>query len=250
MKTIEQVLTDIERRLSNTWASYITDTLGITLPPAAAADDGAVPTTPAPSEQPGPRAASWPHDFPLGQPTSPNLAKDFATAATWAASWRSWSAAHDTPLRTRTRRVHNTDQELPTHLVVTDPDHAARLCARHWPQRLERARQRANLLTDRFPHLAEAGPLAATITAVDELSETDFELLCRAGTWFAEHDATGLTPRQVPIEGLHAKWLNHRLELVRRLSARERLETPATTSTTSALHLPRPRPPRRRRTPA
>ncbi|RFS40497.1 DUF3322 domain-containing protein [Micromonospora craniellae] len=132
---------------------------GITSPAAAPADDGASPTTPAPSEQPGPRAASWPHDFPLGQPTSANLAKDFATAATWAAGWRAWSAAHDTPLRTRTRRVHNTDQELPTHLVVADPDHGARLCARHWPQRLERARRRATLLAERFPHLAEAGSL-------------------------------------------------------------------------------------------
>jgi hypothetical protein len=36
--------------------------------------------------------------------------------------------------------------------------------------------------------------------------------------WFATHDATGLTPRQVPIEGLHAKWLNTRQSLVRELA--------------------------------
>ncbi len=30
----------------------------------------------------------------------------------------------------------------------------------------------------------------------------------RAAQWFSEHSAAGLTPRQVPIPGLHAKWLN------------------------------------------
>lgn len=224
MKTIDQVLTDIERRLANTWAGYVADSAGSTSRIAAATEHRTVPTPrPAPYEQGRPLLTSWPHAFPLGQPTSTNLAKDFAAAATWAAIWRTWSATHSTPLNTRTRRVHNTDQELPTHLVVADADHAARLRGRQWPQQLERGRQRATLLADRFPHLLTGGLLAATVAAVDELSEVDFALLCRAGAWFAEHEAAGLTPRQVPIEGLHAKWLNHRLGLVRRLSARDEL---------------------------
>nr|WP_233258180.1 Wadjet anti-phage system protein JetD domain-containing protein [Micromonospora sp. S4605] len=165
----------------------------------------------------------WPCPFPLGQPSSASLADDFARAAGWAATWRSWSAAHDTSLRRRTRRVLGTEQELPTHLVVATVDEAARLCGSSWPDRLERGRRRADLLAARFPHLVEAEVLASTVAAVDELGEVDFDLLCRAGQWFAAHDATGLTPRQVPIEGLHAKWLNHRRSLVRRLSGRDDL---------------------------
>jgi hypothetical protein len=223
MKTTEQVLTDIERRLVSTWASCAAETARMTPHTAAAAERTGLPTPPAPSEQQSSPSTSWPHAFPLGQPSSTNLAKDFSAAAAWAATWRAWSTKHGMSLRTRTRRVHTTDQEFPTHLVVPDANHAARLCGRHWPQRLERGRRRAILIAERFPHLVEAGLLAATIAAVDELSEVDFELLCRAGAWFAKHDATGLTPRQVPIEGLHAKWLNHRLGLVRRLSARDDL---------------------------
>lgn len=223
MKTAAQVLADIERRLANTWANCLADPAGTTSDTATAAEHAAPPMTPPPSEQQRALSTSWPHAFPLRQPSSATLAKDFAAAAAWAASWRAWSSTHGTPLRTRTRRVHNTDQELPTHLVVADADHAARLCGRHWPQRLERGRRRVTVLADRFPHLVEAGLLAATVAAVDELSDVDFDLLCRAGAWFAAHDATGLTPRQVPIEGLHAKWLNHRLGLVRRLSARDDL---------------------------
>ncbi|MHA4945688.1 Wadjet anti-phage system protein JetD domain-containing protein [Micromonospora sp. SD19] len=219
MKSPEQVLTDIERRLANTWARCLADPHAVAS--LSAAHDTALPPRPVPLQQPGQPPKAWPHAFPLGQPLSTSLEKDFAFPVTWAATWRAWSATHGTSLRTRSRRVHNTDQELPTHLVVTDVDHAARLCGGHWPQRLERGRHRSALLTSGFPHLVQAQLLAATVAAVDELSEVDFDLLRRAGAWFTEHDAAGLTPRQVPIEGLHAKWLNHRLGLVRRLSGKD-----------------------------
>jgi hypothetical protein len=118
-------------------------------------------------------------------------------------------------LQVRTRRVHGTEQELPTHVRVPDVDTAALLVGNGWPQRLTRGRARAPVLTGRYPHLSQP---ARTLAAVDALTDVDFALLCRAGDWFATHDATGLTPRQVPIEGLHAKWLNTRQHLVRELA--------------------------------
>lgn len=82
--------------------------------------------------------------------------------------------------------------------------------------------------------------LVRAVRAVDAFSDLDFELLCRAAAWFsAQVPATGLaggagggldgvvqtrlTPRQVPIEGLHAKWLNTRQHLVRLLAGRDDL---------------------------
>jgi hypothetical protein len=236
MKSIEQVLADVERRLTRTWATCAADVDDVATVDRARprADEGN--TTPAPggpavadsesaavTESAESPTAAWPHPFPLGQPSSATLADDFTTAAAWTAAWRAWSSTHGATLRTRTRRVMGTDQELPTHLLVADADDAARLCAGAWPQRLHRGRQRTEALTNRFPHLRSAHLLAATVAAVDELSDVDFDLLCRAGEWFAAHDATGLTPRQVPIEGLHAKWLNTRQSLVRRLSGRDDL---------------------------
>ncbi|GAA0902744.1 Wadjet anti-phage system protein JetD domain-containing protein [Virgisporangium aurantiacum] len=206
MKTIERLLADIERRLSNTWAHHIASTHY----PPQPQDAEALP-------------AAWPYAFPLGQLASAGLARDFSAVAAWATNWRAWSHAHGTMLRTRTRLVHGTDQELPTHVVIGDVDNAARLCGSAWVQRLELGRRRATVLAQQFPHLVRTGVLAATVAAVDDLSDVDFDLLCRAGVWFASHDATGLTPRQVPIEGLHAKWLNHRHGLVRRLASREDL---------------------------
>ena len=36
----------------------------------------------------------------------------------------------------------------------------------------------------------------------------DFDLLCRAALWFSSYDARGMTPREVPLEDFHAKWLD------------------------------------------
>ena len=89
-----------------------------------------------------------------------------------------------------------------------------------WPGRIARARTRAAVLTDRYGHLTAPD---RTLTAVDKLTDVDFDLLCRAADWFTRHDATGLTPRQVPIAGLHAKWLNTRHALIRELAGVEDL---------------------------
>ncbi|GAA3348637.1 DUF2220 family protein [Amorphoplanes nipponensis] len=209
MKTIDQVLADIQRRLANTWPQ--STTIAPAELPSRAADQDQDP------------AAAWPHAFALGKPASAQLADNFAAAAAWAATWRSWSAGHDVALRTASRRVHGTDQALPTHVIVMHADQAAHLVGGAWPHRLEQGRRRASILAADFPHLAAPTLLAPTVAAVDTLDDVDFDLLRRAATWFRTNDATGLTPRQVPIEGLHAKWLNHRHHLVRRLSGSDDL---------------------------
>ena len=70
---------------------------------------------------------------------------------------------------------------------------------------------------------------------ITDLSEVDFNLLITAGKWFRDNDATGLTARQVPIEGLDSKWLNTARHLVRLLSANDDLglvQRPRTTNFT------------------
>jgi hypothetical protein len=61
------------------------------------------------------------------------------------------------------------------------------------------------------------------VRGVDPLSDADFALLLAAGRWFSEHDGSGLTPRQVPVPGLHAKWLNKRQHLVAVLAGKQAL---------------------------
>lgn len=185
MKTPPQVLTDIERRLTRTWHHHVTGT------------------------------PHWPHTFPLGQPTRTELTDAFPATARLVSTWRDWAHHHNVTLTWRTRKVHGTTQQLPTHVHIPDIDTAATLSGDPWPDTLTRARTRNTHLRTLYPHLDDPARLLRQVTA---LTDVDFDLLCTAADWFATHDATGLTPRQVPIPGLHAKWLNTRQALVRELA--------------------------------
>lgn len=187
MKTPEEVVADIERRLADTWADVLT----------------------------GSDTAKWPHSFPLGQHSGSELREGFGAVPAAVLRWREWATETGLVVRFGTRRVHGTEQELPTHVAVADIDAAATVCGGDWPQRLDRARQRHEILRERYRHAAVK---SSVVRAVEALSDLDFDLLCRAADWFAVNDASGLTPRQVPIEGMHAKWLNTRTALVRELA--------------------------------
>jgi len=190
VKTVDEIRTDVTLRLARTWLA------------AMAAQTAAV-------------VDGWPHAFPVGQPTGAELAGQFADVVRTATELRAWADQHQLKVTVRARRVHGTEQELPTHLTVPDVDAAAELAGGDWPERLARGRRRAAILASQFPSLANP---AQTLATVDGMSDIDFDLACRAGRWFAMHNPAGLTPRQVPVEGLHAKWLNTRQALVRDLA--------------------------------
>jgi hypothetical protein len=71
-----------------------------------------------------------------------------------------------------------------------------------------------------FPQVADLGKI---LRAVDGYSDTDFDLLCSSAEWFMHNTASGLTPRQVPIEGLHAKWLDSHQALLQTLTGTDDL---------------------------
>lgn len=162
----------------------------------------------------------WPLRIPLGKPSKADLDTRFPDVQRWAIEWRTWADAHGlTAPDNENRHARGTPQRLPTHVTVPDIDTAATLVGAPWPDRLARGRARWTVLCDRFPHAATP----ARLRAVEALTDLDFGLLCTAATWFATHDAIGRTPRQVPIEGLHGKWLNRHRGLVTALAGKDTL---------------------------
>ncbi|WP_211876883.1 DUF3322 and DUF2220 domain-containing protein [Pseudarthrobacter albicanus] len=162
---------------------------------------------------------TWPCRVPVGRPSTADLNGHFAAVQSWAFEIKDWAARGGLPLADETRRAHGTNQLLPTHVTIASADAAAALLGNKWPERLARGRARAAHLGARFP-----GVDAAALTkATDTYTDADFALLCDAAEWFARNDATGLTARQVPIEGLHAKWLNTHAREVRTLAGVEDL---------------------------
>ena len=196
MKTVAAATADVARRLARTWS-----------PAVVAEVAGGVTETP------------WPHVFPLGQANGTTLAQTFSDVMNAVADWNAFEQACGVHLDRRIRRVQGTDQTLPTHLHVPDVDTAAAIAGDGWLGKLEIARERAQRLHDRFPDALDE----RVLSAVSALSAVDFDVLLRAGEWFRDNDATGYTPRQVPVEGVHAKWLNGHHALVARLAGVDQL---------------------------
>lgn len=194
MKSPDQVAGDIRRRLERTWAAALAD----------------------------PAVGTWPHRFPVGAISAEDLAGPFAELAEQIQSWYRWVreqhvAGVDIKLHTATRRVEGTTQTVPTHVSVPTIEAAAGVASGHWPQRLAAQRDRCEQIRAQFPALS-AESVARTLRDTSGYSVVDFQLVCEAATWFQSHSAAGLTPRQVPIPGLHAKWLNTSQHLVQRLA--------------------------------
>ena len=126
--------------------------------------------------------------------------------------WADWARTRPVTPHTEPKRVYSTIQDLPVGLTVATIDDAARLAGGDWPARLEGASRRLTTLRERHPDLENPSKM---LRAVNGYTDTDFGLLLTVADWFRRNDATGLTPRQVPIPGVHAKWLNgHRALLL------------------------------------
>jgi hypothetical protein len=159
----------------------------------------------------------WPHAVSLGKPTAQELEGGFSVFVDQVHSWRRWAREHDIPYREATRRVNGTNQILVTHIDIDSIDTAARVVDVQWTRRIAIGRSRLSEVIATFP---KAARLPSLLRSAVELSDLDFGILLSVSTWFERHQGTyerELTPRQVPIEGVHAKWLNKHQGLVRSL---------------------------------
>jgi hypothetical protein len=227
VKSPDQIVDDIRRRLDRSWHQHaITSVTGRPLlaPNGPAGTDSGVEA--AEERVDDGSIASW--TFPLGSPSKSQLELEFPAVQKWAHIWRDtlvgWGAGSGATLDIETRMVHGLRQPLPKRLRFIDVDAAAAVTGAGWPAKLARGRRRAIDLDRRFPQLATTGGLLASVVRQSgDMTDTEFDLLLTAGDWFAENDATGLTPRQVPLPGFHAKWLNTRHALIATLAGRTTL---------------------------
>lgn len=193
MKAAAQLVDHVARRLERTWSHELVG---------------------------APRA--WPHQAPVGRAAKSALEGGFGTAVAAIDQLDTFAATHGLTLLKAARRVHGTTQQIPTHLVVPTIDAAASLAGGTWPATLRNGRAHAATITADHPDCRDA---AGALRELSKMTRTDATLAFSAAAWFAQHaaDARDLTPRQVPVEGLHAKWLNKRQALVANLAGLEQL---------------------------
>jgi hypothetical protein len=108
-----------------------------------------------------------------------------------------------TSLRAVTVRTAAGAQVVYSHVDIPGPTALAGLdpaTATHWQTAISR-----------YPRLAEleisTDQLRPILPRIVDLDDYDFELLLRVVEWFRNNPASGHTARQVPVTGLHTKWL-------------------------------------------
>ena len=166
---------------------------------------------------------AWPYAVPLGRLAKRELVDNIEEIVQYVRELEDFAQEHGLELAFDTR-VAGGKQRVPTHALVPSIDAAASVAGPAAKSQLKRARERARVLHHEFAR-CDAQTLSQALRASDSLDEADLALVVRAASWFMQNDSTGLTPRQVPLEGFHAKWLDsagHR-KLVMLLSGRETL---------------------------
>ena len=168
-------------------------------------------------------SSPWPYSVALGRPTADMLANHMDQVSAYVTDLRIWQDERGFEVRW-SQRLAGGRQEVPTHVTVRDIDEAARMLGNQAKRRLSTMRKRAEDLQASFPELS-SDDAVRVLRSTRSWDETDYSLLLVAGGWFRTFDAYGLTPRQVPLAGFHAKWLNARgrRELVRLLSGKDEL---------------------------
>jgi hypothetical protein len=153
-------------------------------------------------------------DLPLHPPTEREVRTAPSAAQDWARSWR------DQPeIRWTTRAWPSFGtQEVPDRLVLTGAEAIARFAGRQVQRDWQTMRDAAAELLGRFGDTealrAELRRSAGTIAALDPL---DRERLSAMLSWLTAHPDSGLRLRQLPVHGVHTKWLEQHRGVVTRL---------------------------------
>ncbi|MBQ9003997.1 MAG: hypothetical protein IJ087_19300 [Eggerthellaceae bacterium] len=164
---------------------------------------------------------SWPQRIALGNPTRADLSADAVEISRIVEELLDWERAAPVELVFKRRMIGGALHDIPTHVLVEAIDDSARLCGRAAERSLRRARERAELLCGRLGTSGDV--LFRVLKATDGYDDVDFSLLVEASCWFRDNDATGLTPRQVPLPGFSAKWIDSqaRRDIVQALCGRQ-----------------------------
>ena len=203
MKRVEDVLATLGRRIDDGWHTHVEepDAFRFTTPLLTAASAGLTPSVLMAWAQDWHR---WHDTTTRVDPSPPNLSR----------------LADRVVLGTGTRRVAGIAYPgTPDRLTVTDLDAAAAITGGGRTARLARGRAIAARLRTAHPEVS-ADAVAYAVRRLVDASDADVDLAVRTLAWFSGRppaETAGLHPRQVPVAGVHGKWLESHQRLLETL---------------------------------
>jgi len=148
------------------------------------------------------------HSVPLlGTVSKATLQTRWPHYQAWARTWFEWTLPPGVDLNEIVRKVGQSNQPLPTHLQFADIETMCRFAQGDWTARLIDLTTRWESICQRFPAAPDAVSVLRRTRNWDNL---DVETLLNVAQWFQENPNSwrDLTPRQIPVPGVHGKWLN------------------------------------------
>lgn len=154
--------------------------------------------------------------FALAAPSADVIARDAGEVGAWKRRWSAWQSDHPTAmLVSTTKNTRIGPQDVFTHVQFEAAEDLAAVdprMAKHWSRATERWSELvAAGIADRAELFSRARPFLSDVVDIDA---ADLRVLVRAVAWFRDNPKSGLTSRQVPVLGMHTKWLKRHRKLV------------------------------------
>lgn len=154
-------------------------------------------------------------DVSLHPPTEREALRDLEQVRRWVDSWRGLSADPSVEIEWVVRKWPRIgSQEVPVRAVLRGSDAIARIAGERdvWQvlvSRLDALRGLAGSCADSV--------LRTHARAIADLDGGDFERLVDVLEWLRENPESGRLVRELPIRGIHTKWIESRIGLVEAL---------------------------------
>jgi len=164
---------------------------------------------------------AWPLSLPLGVPSEDQARQQPGPTTRWIDAWHDWPGPGAVQwIERQWSRLGR--QVLPQSIQFASADEVAALIGREaaWRQ----ARARWSRVRESWPSLADT--VAKSWEVLAEWPDEDFDRLMTLLAWLEANPASNLLPRQLPVPGVHSKWLEgHRRIVMRWLGAIRQCDT-------------------------
>ena len=145
---------------------------------------------------------TWPQSFGVRPPTQRQAQTSWDGFRQWLGAWRQSPLCDWVAWRERRWPLLGA-QQLPERVVIADPSTFADVLNQQarWLQ----AKRRADQLLASWPNLNTC--LHRYFDVLADFSDKEFERLTQVFDWLTHHPASGLLLRQLPVAGVHSKWI-------------------------------------------
>lgn len=151
----------------------------------------------------------WPLSLPLGCPSQRDVLQHPANVRAWIEHWRNWVLPGEIVWENRKWSLAGS-QSIPISLCFTSPDDVAAAIGE--THRWTTAVKRYAKLCQHWPHIGAV--VKNRLGVLVDYDDVDFDRLVHLLIWFERNRSTQLYLRQLPVEGIHTKWLEQRIGLV------------------------------------